>query len=779
MPLPIIVSLDERKNGVFCKDLEKETYRNNCDEINERVTIPETDTCSCKYSSVCPMVSTSTATKENQSSSKMNKNTEMNDDLSKIENINMNKSHVSIPLPYPQHLRPILVGYAFGPKKMKTMGVVMAEASKLCPTVVVATSNVSNPVTSSEANTTTQIGPIILSEKENLERSFLTDRKISSTVSNSNSTVTSNQHNALTALERDVFSTSSCSSQRSKSPILHENKVMKDAQALDEDDCSITTISPWSHFSQNSGHEFETAPITTSEGYTVMHTTNGLPNGIMYNMNRNICHKILDLEAHNGNDVNDLKDSIQSSSSSSISLDSSITTHAPSLICTSKGIKGAGTRATNACVSPFLGVFPNQMLPIRVSFVPLDLDSPLEEQHGGKFDAIIHKITEDILCSSNSFATNSLENLSSEKKYDSDFKKRHSDQAGNDQRHKISRNKNKSSEETELKAVERVQQIIDYGNDHPECCMVAHPKNVQGLMSRLHMSYTLSKCLVGITTKSGIDVCAPRFEIILRRHQTEYSRTDTLNRSSGDNCNANGKLNLMDDATVEEISRRIDNAPFTYPLIAKPLTAISHKMVVILGRAGLKKVHAPCILQEYANHDGCLYKVYVLGDKVWVFPRQSLPDLPIGDCSIDSKDAKKAQHYNSFVEFDSQNPYPKLSDFYIKEDVVEAKENITPRRSYDELPSSFSPPPKKKLKKQLDHDITANEMRPVADKLRFSFGLDLFGFDVLLTKKNGYKKKMLIVDVNYFPSYKEVSNFPSVLAQYLAQCAVKSRMKDS
>jgi len=28
------------------------------------------------------------------------------------------------------HYRPILVGYAFGPKKMSTMGVVMAEASK-------------------------------------------------------------------------------------------------------------------------------------------------------------------------------------------------------------------------------------------------------------------------------------------------------------------------------------------------------------------------------------------------------------------------------------------------------------------------------------------------------------------------------------------------------------------------------------------------------------------------------------------------------------------------
>ena len=102
-------------------------------------------------------------------------------------------------------------------------------------------------------------------------------------------------------------------------------------------------------------------------------------------------------------------------------------------------------------VYPLFCVFPNQMLPIRVSFVPLDLDFPIEEQYGVEFDAVIHKITEYFFCSSNSFATNSLKNLSSENKYDSDFKKRHSDQVGNDQRNKISRNKNKSLEETELK----------------------------------------------------------------------------------------------------------------------------------------------------------------------------------------------------------------------------------------------------------------------------------------------------------------------------------------
>ena len=39
------------------------------------------------------------------------------------------------------------------------------------------------------------------------------------------------------------------------------------------------------------------------------------------------------------------------------------------------------------------------------------------------------------------------------------------------------------------------------------------------------------------------------------------------------------------------------------------------------------------------------------------------------------------------------------------------------------------------------------------------------------------QKKLLVVDVNYFPSYKEMSNFPSLLAQYLTEKAVQGRLR--
>ena len=36
---------------------------------------------------------------------------------------------------------------------------------------------------------------------------------------------------------------------------------------------------------------------------------------------------------------------------------------------------------------------------------------------------------------------------------------------------------------------------------------------------------------------------------------------------------------------------------------------------------------------------------------------------------------------------------------------------------------------------------------------------------------------MFVFDVNYFPSYKEVENFPFLLTQYLARYAVNNRLQ--
>ncbi|GJN20212.1 hypothetical protein PR202_gb07561 [Eleusine coracana subsp. coracana] len=58
-------------------------------------------------------------------------------------------------------------------------------------------------------------------------------------------------------------------------------------------------------------------------------------------------------------------------------------------------------------------------------------------------------------------------------------------------------------------------------------------------------------------------------------------------------------------------------AALRFPLIAKPLvadgTAKSHKMSLVYHREGLRKLRPPLVLQEFVNHGGVIFKVYVVG----------------------------------------------------------------------------------------------------------------------------------------------------------------------
>ena len=355
---------------------------------------------------------------------------------------------------------------------------------------------------------------------------------------------------------------------------------------------------------------------------------------------------------------------------------------------------------------------------------------------------------------------------------------------------------------------------------------------------------------------------------------------------------------------------------FPSRLIAKPLTAAgtksSHHMGIVLAKDGLQRLKLPCLLQEYANHGEKLFKVYILGDSVWVFSRDSLPNLPgreifeqfqssrddeeIDDCEspavaeaavirpqcsslLSKKRRQRTESYVEFerpagsrcyVEFNSQRPYPKLSDFGLtssrdalanncdneepsishndsikhegsgmpeeeqrKKQRCEDKSSVTGRRALhregEHCQESSTPLMRKiqknttitTIKRRSDSDdlarfVTKDELEPVTTALRNAFGLELFGFDVLVKhnsstnpkrrrKKNSPDlvldssddsinndgdcatvndddnvnddREILVVDVNYFPGYKEVPNFPSLLAQYLTQKAVESRAR--
>ena len=342
---------------------------------------------------------------------------------------------------------------------------------------------------------------------------------------------------------------------------------------------------------------------------------------------------------------------------------------------------------------------------------------------------------------------------------------------------------------------QRVGRLTKYKAGHPACCLVDHPSYVQALMSRSIIAKILSRCLDGVTARSGIPAITPRFVVV------------TAN-------------------DLPQIQRLAESAPFSFPMIVKPLPAAgtksSHHMLVVLNRKGLRRVHFPCILQEYENHGGVLFKVYVLGDTVRVFPRNSLPNLPRGE--------QECAAHPGYVEFDSQRPYPRLNEFLLPKESDKPQHQPSPRLEFEleqKHSSALQPAPKydyqtrpisptgqfapstssSKRRRVTVQDVlapsasprktkgtlhkwsnvgglanaklvTADEIRPIATALRRAFQLELFGFDILVTENEADgQRAMVVVDVNYFPSYKEVSSFPSLLAQYLTQRAVEGRMQ--
>ena len=139
--------------------------------------------------------------------------------------------------------------------------------------------------------------------------------------------------------------------------------------------------------------------------------------------------------------------------------------------------------------------------------------------------------------------------------------------------------------------------------------------------------------------------------------------------------------------------------------------ASSHRMGIANDSASLSRIVAELpgelVLQEYIPHDGCLFKVFGIGTDFFVFLR---PSLPVGAIPRDS--------FDSQVYFKS---LPKLHVDPSAEDVALLSE--------------------------------------MGRRIGLETQLKLFGFDAV---KDG-NGSLVVVDVNYFPSYGEVADFPRLL----------------
>ncbi|KAJ3681688.1 hypothetical protein LUZ60_014261 [Juncus effusus] len=171
-----------------------------------------------------------------------------------------------------------------------------------------------------------------------------------------------------------------------------------------------------------------------------------------------------------------------------------------------------------------------------------------------------------------------------------------------------------------------------------------------------------------------------------------------------------------------------------FPIIAKPLvadgTARSHKMSLVFNRDGLRKQKPPLVLQEFVNHGGVIFKVYVVGTHVTCVKRKSLPDV--------SKETLESPAEIS-VSFSQVSNLPTN----LKQEEVE--DEIARGLQEAELPpSSF--------------------VTEIARGLRKALGLRLFNFDMIRDIRVG--NRYLIIDINYFPGYAKMPDYERVLTEF-------------
>uniref|UniRef100_A0A1J3DR20 Inositol-tetrakisphosphate 1-kinase n=1 Tax=Noccaea caerulescens TaxID=107243 RepID=A0A1J3DR20_NOCCA len=247
--------------------------------------------------------------------------------------------------------------------------------------------------------------------------------------------------------------------------------------------------------------------------------------------------------------------------------------------------------------------------------------------------------------------------------------------------------------------------IEDYQQKHPEVTVLDPPGAIQRIYNRQSMLQGMAD--LKLSDCSG-SVFVPKQMVVLK-----------------------------DSASSAD---KVVEAGLKFPLVAKPLwidgTAKSHQLSLAYDRRSLAELEPPLVLQEFVNHGGVLFKVFVVGDVIKVVRRFSLPN--VSNCEKS--------------KVDGVFQFPRVSSAAASADNAD----LDPRVA--ELP------PKPFLE-------------ALVKELRSLLGLRLFNIDMI--REHGSKNVFYVIDINYFPGYGKMPDYEQVFVDFfqnLAQAKHKKRL---
>lgn len=250
------------------------------------------------------------------------------------------------------------------------------------------------------------------------------------------------------------------------------------------------------------------------------------------------------------------------------------------------------------------------------------------------------------------------------------------------------------------------KQLQDFKAENPNAVVIDSPDSIERLHNRISMLQAVSEVK---TEKKTTETFGIPKQIVIYDQETLFDRS---------------ALDLL-----------------KFPVIAKPLvadgSAKSHKMALVFNHDGLNKLKPPIVLQEFVNHGGVIFKVYVVGEYVKCVKRKSLPDYS-------EEKLKGLEGSLSFSQVSNLASNERIDEKYYQK--MDLEDTQWP-------PYAF--------------------ITEVARGLRKAINLNLFNFDVIRDTRIG--NRYLIIDINYFPGYAKMPCYETVLTDFFCDVVAKMR----
>lgn len=248
------------------------------------------------------------------------------------------------------------------------------------------------------------------------------------------------------------------------------------------------------------------------------------------------------------------------------------------------------------------------------------------------------------------------------------------------------------------------QHLQQFSSRNPNVRIIDPPESIERLHNRDSMLEVVSRLKIELNKEK---VSVP--------NQAVVSETELLTR----------------DMAIEELKLR-------FPLIAKPLEANgsdkSHQMYLIFDNEGLEVLEAPILLQEFVNHGGIIFKVYVAGSSVKCVKRKSLPDIS----------EEKMKSLKGFL------PFSQISSNSVDADEeVDLEKTEMPREGF---------------------------VVELSRALREALGLNLFNFDLI--RDAGERDGYLVIDINYLPGYVKLPGYETLLMDFFLNVAKSKAVEE-